>query len=403
MSSDETDARPPEGHEAGGEAMERLPFGTDRRTFFKGAALGTAAAAMYAGGRMAFGPLTAYGDVLTNVNCTANDVRISGPGIILNEECTCTGTFNAQVRFRIINNTGTTRYCVTVHLCDGVDEDGNVVFPATDLVFGNIAPNFDDFVTVTIPNYPCGAGQVCFGVAGSGTDGGFAKGETCPPGECCTVISWNVRPNDPCPLPHEDVIKSKCRLQQVCIQGRGDTTIACPAAGCAVPCGGNIGLTVCTDEPSSEGPFIIQLFECGGTTPLQSFGPTTDKCHTFTVSPTGNTCYFGRVISTQDTPDCVKDSDQVTVTVTNITPTITVTGNDGCTTGVLTLTASPAGCDSYTWFIDEVQQTATGNPFTYQPDADNTCHTVRVHVNCDGCEADARTTIRQCVQTTVGC
>jgi hypothetical protein len=376
----------------------------DRRTFFKSAALGTAAAAMVTGGRMVFGPVTAYADVLTNVNCTANDVRISGPGIIVNEECDCDGTFNAQVQFRVINNTGTTRYCVTVHLCDGLDEEGNVVFPATDLIVGDIGPNFDGPVTVTIPNYPCGAGLVCFGEAGSAPDGGFAKGETCPTGECCTVISWNVRPNDVCPQPHGDIIKSKCRAQQVCIQGRGDTTIACPAAGCAVPCGGSIGLTVCTDEPSSEGPFIIQLFECGGTTPLQSFGPTTDKCHTFTVSPTATTCYFGRVISTQDTPDCVKDSEQVTVTVQTITPTIAVAGNANCTTGLLTLTASPSDCDvaTYAWFIDGVAA-GTGNPFTYQPNADTVCHTVRVDVNCDGCLGSAERTISQCVQTTLDC
>ena len=71
----------------------------NRRTFFKSAALGTAAAAMYEGGRAVFSPLVAYADDLSGLNCTANDVRIVGPGIIVNEQCACTGTFTAQVRF----------------------------------------------------------------------------------------------------------------------------------------------------------------------------------------------------------------------------------------------------------------------------------------------------------------
>jgi hypothetical protein len=411
MSSDEVDAGPPEGHEALGETVEGVPFGTasSRRTFFKGAALGTAAAAMYTGGRMAFAPL-AHADPLGDLNCTANDVRIPGPGQIVNEPCACTGTFTAQVRFRLINNTGTDRYCVTVHLCDGIDEDGNVVVPAQDINIGTIPANFNDFKTVDIPNWPCGAGLVCFGPCGPGVDPdtgladcSFPKGADCPEGECCTVISWNVRPNEQCPQDHNRIITSKCRRQQVCVQGRGETTIACPSSGCAVECGGCIDLEVCTSEPASEGPFIFELRS--GTTLVERFpatGTTTDTCHTFNVCPTEDTTYFGRVISTQDDPDCVKDSPAVLVTVEQITPTITVSGNEGCTRGELTLTASPSGCESYAWSIDGVAA-GTGNPFTYQPNADTVCHTVRVDVVCDGCEGFATTTISQCVQTTVGC
>ena len=49
---------------------------------------------------MAFGPLTAFADNLSGLNCTANDVRILGAGPDLNEPCTCSGTFTADVRFR---------------------------------------------------------------------------------------------------------------------------------------------------------------------------------------------------------------------------------------------------------------------------------------------------------------
>ena len=311
MSSEESGPPPVEGPQGSGEmAIEKGPFGGewDRRSLFKGAALGTAAAAMYAGGRMAFGPLTAFADNLSGLKCTANDVRIPAPGQILNEPCTCSGTFHAQVSFPIVNNTGTSRYCVTMHLCAGVDEDGNDVVPAQDIIVGTIPPNFDGTKTVTIPNYPCGSGLVCFGATGPEADGGFPKGAACPAGQCCTTVSWNVVANDPCPDPG-GVIKSKCRHQRICIQGRGETTIACPNNNCAVACGSSVGLTVCTTEPSSEGPFIFELRS--GSTLVERFpttGTTTATCHTFTVSPTADTTYFGRVISTQDDPDCVKDS-----------------------------------------------------------------------------------------------
>jgi hypothetical protein len=374
----------------------------DRRTFLKAAALGTAAAALWQKGPgLSFGPAAAYADNLSGLNCTANDVRIPAPGTILNEPCSCTGTFNAQVSFPIVNNTGTSRYCVTMHLCAGVDQDGNVVVPAQDIIIGDIPANFNGTKTVTINNYPCGAGLVCFGAAGSEADGGFPKGAPCPSGQCCTTVSWNVVANDPCPDP-KGVIKSKCRHQQICIQGRGETTIACPAAGCDVTCGGSTTLTVCTTEPASEGPFIFRLLS--GTTVVDSFGPTTDKCHTFTVSPSVDTTYTGRVISTQDTPDCVKDSGPVTVHVTNITVTLQVTGGEACNSGALTVTASPAGCTSYTFSVDGTQvQSGSSNTYQYPADPDGTCHTVSVATNCGGCQGSASTTISQCVQTTVGC
>src|SRR5215213_11099939 len=200
----------------------------NRRTFFKAAALGTAAAAMYEGGRAVFSPVVAYADNLSGLNCTANDVRIIGPGQIINEPCACTGSFNAQVRFRVVNNTGTTRYCVTVHFCPGPLPGGGNFDPG-DVLIGDIPPKSDAFYTVTIPNYPCGTGLVCFGACGPGTDAdtgqpdcSFPKGTACPPGQCCSTISWDVNPG--CP---NRIISSKCRHQQVCIQGRGGVTLDC--------------------------------------------------------------------------------------------------------------------------------------------------------------------------------
>src|SRR5947209_13885641 len=184
-------------------AAPQARSGWNRRTFLKAAALGTAAAALLnrAGdGSFNFGPLAALADDLSSLNCTANDVRIAGPGVVLNEPCICkTGdTFTAQVQFHIVNNTGTDRYCVTGHLCPGVDENGNVVVPApANIIFGDIPANFDGLKTITIPNYPCNAGKVCFGAAGPDADGGFPKGAACPTGKCCTTITWNVKASDP--------------------------------------------------------------------------------------------------------------------------------------------------------------------------------------------------------------
>src|SRR5207302_11035748 len=79
--------------------------GWNRRTFLKAAALGTAAAALInrvGDGGLSLGPLSALADDLSGLGCTANDVRIVGPGIVLNEPCDCTGTFDANVQFHII-------------------------------------------------------------------------------------------------------------------------------------------------------------------------------------------------------------------------------------------------------------------------------------------------------------
>src|SRR5207248_8782906 len=78
--------------------------GWNRRTFLKAAALGTAAAALInrvGDGGLSFGPLSDLADDLSSLNCTANDVRIVGPGLVLNEPCNCTSPFTAQVQFHI--------------------------------------------------------------------------------------------------------------------------------------------------------------------------------------------------------------------------------------------------------------------------------------------------------------
>lgn len=366
----------------------------DRRTFFKSAALGTAAAAAVLEGRSMFGPLRVYADDLSAFQCTANDVRIIGPGIVLNEPCTCNGTFNAVVSFHIINNTGTTRYCVTAHLCGS----GNI--PARDVVFGDIAANFDGTVTVTIPDYPCGTGLVCFGTAGSAADGSFAKGENCPAGACCSTISWNVRPNDPCPLV-DPPIKSKCRHQSVCIQGRGTVTLDCAIAtdgvqaSCAVPCGATTTLRLCTTGSASSGPFTYVLG-------AQSFGPTTDTCHDFTVGPvTATTTYTGSVT---DASGCTKSA-STELTTTPTTVGLSVSGGETCGSGDLTFTATAGTGCTFNFKVDGVSvQNTSSNTYAYAADPDGTCHTVSVVKTCGGCvSGETSLSVSQCVTTTTDC
>jgi hypothetical protein len=395
----------PEGAEGQGEVAAEAPgFGTEssRRTFLKGAALGTAAAAMYEGGAL-FAPLRAYADDLSGLNCTANDVRIVGPGIVLNEPCGCTGTFNAQVSFRVINNTGTQRYCVTVHFCPGANG-----FSPGDILIGDIPAKSDARYTVTIPNYPCGAGLVCFGACGTGTDPdtgqpdcSFAKGEGCPSGQCCTTISWDVNPG--CP---NKVLTSKCRHQQVCIQGRGTATLDCDTSNtgvqttCAVECGATTTLRACTTNPAILGPFTYALSDG------QTFGPTADTCHEFTVGPITANASFTVTITDKD--GCATTA-TVNLTTSPITVELAASAPSACVSEAnsdVTFTASTGhtGC-TFVWKVDDaVVDGVTGATFNYPADPDNSCHTVSVVATCGNCvSSPASKTVKQCVTTSTDC
>jgi hypothetical protein len=316
--------------------------GWHRRTFLKAAALGTAAAALLNADRsgLHFGAFDALADDLSGLNCTANDVRIVGPGIIVNEQCSCSGTFDAQVSFHIINNTGTDRYCVTVHLCPVP----SLNIPQRDIVIGDIPANFDGNKTVTITGYPCGTGLVCFGAAGSQPDGGFAKGEACPTGACCTTITWNVKASDPCPDTTRQ-ISSKCRHQQVCIQGFG-ITAACADASCAtrsltsgccsVGCGQSLNVKITASGGSGSPcstPLTISVKRPGAS----DFTPVTlnsSGCY-IDSSPVQGTYTFRAT----DCHGCFRETTLEVCVSTIAKPTLTK-GTTDCS-GVTTFTVAP--------------------------------------------------------------
>jgi hypothetical protein len=375
-----------------------LASGLNRRTFLAAAALGSAAAAMVnrvgpglSGIRL--GPLPAFADDLSQFQCTANDVRITGTGQVINEPCTCTGTFTATVQFTVENNAASARNCITLHLCAA----GTV--PAQDVILqGTIEGKTTQVMTGEIQNFPCGGGLVCFGAAGQDDRG------RCDPGVCCSTVSWGVPGQDTCPP--DKVIPSKCRHQQICVQGRGVTTLDCDTStaglqtNCAVTCGSTTTLQLCTTNASSLGPFTFTLDG-------QSFGPTTDTCHTFTVGPiTATTSFIGTVT---DASGCAKSA-SVTLTTTPVTAPVASVGTPNCA-GAVTFTVT--NCDtSLTYTFQEVDcgtgtpigtsQTVTGCPasatFTFAPGATNTTHCVNVTAHITG---SASTTCDQTVQASV--
>lgn len=391
-------------------------WGLNRRKFLTAAALGTAAATLLnkgSGRALHLGPATALADDLSGLNCTANDVRIVGPGIILNEQCNCTGKFDAQVQFHIINNTGTDRYCVTVHLCPA-NANGTPI-PQTDIVIGNIPANFDGLKTVTIKDYPCGSGLVCFGAAGSQPDGSFLKGEACPAGQCCTTITWNVKASDPCPDTTRQ-ISSKCRHQQVCIQGRG-ATLSCvddpndPNDSCTPTCGGTATLKLCGSGGTK--PYTFSLSD-GTTTYTPSSTSSDGNCAFFKVTVTQTTTYTGTVTDSSSPTPCAQRSNSITLQATAVTPTISV--NSSACNGVLTISTSVpgfSGC-SFAYKIDgqaaantetdtKIVRVNSDGTLSYR-NLDNTCHTISVTATCGSCVGTASTTVKQaCVVTTTGC
>jgi hypothetical protein len=363
---------------------------SSRRTFLKAAALGTAAAAVWQKGPgLRFGPAAAFADDLSGLNCTANDVRIVGPGTILNEPCTCTGgTFNAEVSFHVINNTGTTRYCVTAHFCPGTNG-----FSPGDIVFGNIPANFDGNVTVTIPNYPCSSGLVCFGERGSQLDGSFLKGEACPAGKCCSTITWNVKANDPCPDTTRQ-ISSKCRHQQICIQGYG-ATLTCKS-GCTPTCGDS---TVLTGTVSGGvGPYFYVLSGSDGTSQrFPATGTTNDTSHDFTVTATAATTY---TLTVTDSRGCTRTASTSIAAPGQPSPIITVDAT-ACN-GVVNFSASAAGFTGCTsaWTINGAAPGTFTNDDTtlvrVKADGsldvrilDGLCKTIAVTLTCGACSGPA--------------
>jgi hypothetical protein len=419
MSSEESGPPPVEGPEGSGEmAIEKGPFGGewDRRSLFKGAALGTAAAAMYTGGRMAFGPLTAFGNDLSHLPCTAQDVTVDPTAFVVNEPCTCPGvTFNATVAFTVTNHTGTSRYCVTLHIPSGFG------VPAQDVVLSGPNPNGEiksgETLTMTgvVTGFPCNAGgtQICIGAPGS--DGR----KKCDPNTCLTV-AWNTSPNATCP--DTSPPGGQCRHQRICIQGFGISvecaTGACAVRNltsgcCAVDCGASLNVKITaagqSGEPCST-PLTISVKRPGET--VFTNVTLTGGCYV-DPNPVQGTYTFRAT----DCHGCFRE-DTLEVCVTQIEVGAPIRVDNPCD-GVVTFRAGPVtggtGTVSYSFSLDggaAVPGTGTnGDEFVYSPSLaadgglDTSCHSLTVTASIgSGCaDTSPATTFSQCVSTTTGC
>jgi hypothetical protein len=384
---DEPVTSPEEEALAGGELTGQS---LHRRSLLKAAAVGGTVAAF----AVHHGITPAEADDLSTFQCTANDVRIVGPGIVLNEPCGCSGSFAAQVSFTVENNAASDRGCITLHLVPVTLPNGSVFDPGDVSLGGSIPGKTTQTMTGTIQNYPCGAGLICFGSPSA--DGR----RRCDAGTCATV-SWTVPGQDTCPPDRQ--ISSKCRHQQICIQGRGAASIAC--VDCDVDCGGAGSVTVSTT--AGVAPYTYALSDG------QTFGPVNDLSHTFEV--TGLTSSTNVSGSVTDGGGCTTSTLAVTLTVNAITPVISISGDENCD-GLLTFTGSAEGfedCASTDWTIDGAAAADTetdalivrlnsDGSLSYR-NLDGACHTIGATVTCGGCSGTASATATQCVTTTVAC
>jgi hypothetical protein len=364
---------------------------------------------------------------LSDYPCTAGDVEIVGNGIVINEPCVtpASGLFNATVQFTVRNNTGTPRYCISLHLVP----DGAVITNATDIVLrdangssnapgksGN-AKYLDTVMYGTITSYPTNAGVVCFGQAG------VVKGKCAPGG--CTTVSWNTSNSaSGCTTADQSPPGGQCRHQQVCIVGYG-ASLAC-IAGCNVTCGSSSTLRATVQAPADRGPFMFKLEGSDGSSTTQSaYGDASgSKSVDFEVNPTlGPSTSF--TLTVTDKAGCTRTA-TASVSVTTATATITAPASPGCN-GVLSFTASVsgfAGC-SFAWKVDGqslaaflaaangdaacvARASGSSNETLAFRDLDNACHTIEVTASCPNgtqtpCTAKASTTVKQCVTPTLGC
>jgi hypothetical protein len=373
------------------------------------------------------GAAPARANDLSGSPCTAGDVEIVGNGIVINEPCICpaSGTFNATVEFTVRNNTGTPRYCISLHLVP----DGVVATQAFDVILVDVngssnAPGKsgnqkyrDTIMRGTILNYPCNAGVTCFGEAG------VVKGKCAP--NSCTTVSWNTSPGAAgCTKADENPPGGQCRHQQVCVVGYG-ASLAC-ISGCIVNCGGSSTLRATVQAPAARGPFTFKLDGSDGSTQTQSaYGDASgSKDLDFTVNPTQSPSTTFTLTIT-DNAGCSRTA-TASVSVNSVSATITAPATPGCN-GILSYSASVSGFSgcTFTWKVDGqtlaaflaaeaadaacvAKASGTSGEMLDFRDLDNTCHTIEVTASCANgtqtpCSARASTTVKQCVTPTLGC
>jgi hypothetical protein len=317
--------------------------GFSRRSFLKAAALGTAAAALMNRGGLELGPASALAGAagcvdLSGNPCTANDVNITCAVEITNP-CSCTsGTFTAQVKTCVQNNTSTGRYCVQLNLPPGSlgTSQTNVVCVILSNATGggstaNPGPNT---MTGSIPNFPCSAGLITVNNAtiGWSTASGSAT---------CTIPTFV--PGGQC---HRQTIQF-VNFQASLSCGNG-------TQNCTAPCTGLATLTACVIADSTETPVSLTLTNNASLPTLTATitaGQLTNfsACHDFSPATlTQNTTF---TLSATDAQGCTRTA-QKTVAFSRLAqPSLTVS-QQTCASGSTVFTASPSGLSDYTFTVD---------------------------------------------------
>jgi hypothetical protein len=222
----------------------------------------------------------------------------------------------------------------------------------------------------------------------------------------------------------------QCRRLTICLTGFG-IEVECADASCApraltpptnccsVPCGGTLNVKVTAtggSAPTCTTPLVLSVHR--PTDPDGTFTTITlnaSGCYVDT-SPVPGTYIFRAT----DCNNCSRE-DTLLVCVETATGQLTVSGNTGCNTGVLTFTASAAdsngnpltGC-LFEFFVGTQSQgpPSTTNTFTYNPcsgagGVSTACRSVSVKITgcAGGCVVANQPTITfsQCVNTTLGC
>lgn len=423
------------------DAVPTPQAGWSRRTFFKAAAIG-AAAATFVGrdgaGHLRLGAASASA---ANLVCRAGDIEVSG-GEAINEPCTCTGSFVPQFRFFVSNQNNANRTCITLIL--GANSSSNCSFLAGArlLLFAESGPNAGkSFLSGFQSNVP---------MVGTPVDAnGNPISIPCNFGQCCfteSAVAFRTAQNQSdttcaAPLNIGDFAPAQCRKSTICLTGFG-VQVACSDANCStgtalstgstaqdcasastctVACGGALYLKAtaiggsdpsCTTlTVSLSGPGITgSLAPTSSVTTIENGAPVTTACFTVPAAQVQTGCY---TVTATDCKGCTRSA-KINVAAGSITASLGVSGNTGCTAGVLTFTASTNGCSgtpTFEFSVDGtvVQAASTSNTFTYNPSLvaggglNTGCHTVSVLANCAGCTATASQTVSQCVSTTLGC
>ena len=348
---------------------------------------------------LTFHCINAYtADDLSLLQCTANDVEINGPGILVNEPCECPdgGTFNATVRFNITNK-AQERYCFTFYFCDAAR-----TVTALTTTLGRGTGLYD----VNFPFYKCSyQGLQCFGYEPNNTLAGYAfpKGTECPAGQCCSGIDYDVNEPIVCPLqPPDKLIPSKCRYAALCIQSKY-VNLTCNKNCNADVCGEyDAEFTVC--EQGFTGPATFSLVDSNGKV-LASQNNVATSCYTFTIHVNSSVTVIGKVAQ----GNCYRHSTGIALNVNPLFYIELSKNFTGCSgSGTFTVTPSGGtGAPVVTFYVNGVAQTGLANQLVlpWLPHLDGKCYQIvaKGH-DSKGCNApDVSTTISQCVSNTFSC